>query len=843
MDVMVSFEKKGQSGLEFMLLSVFLLLIFTSSYSVINKNNMDVVDYKRNYLATTISEKIAYETNMAVTSGSGYFKMFFIPYDIYGHGYNITFSRRSVFVDWIGNSQAAHVVTNNFSGAFLKGYNYIENHDGLLSLNPSYTQAPSVVLSYTPKYPRPEDDITFTISADDEYNGNKNIFGCYISNDTLSWTVLTSDDGMYDEPIEVASLNIGNLSSSTYKYYAQCNDTDGYMGTTEVTFRVSASGSGWWDSNWKYRIAINVTGDDYERYNYPINLRLNFSQQLNELGDNFNFDNNSLRIIEWDNYYETNIETAVNYKEITKIDKYYPNLWDMTSDSSTIRIDFTSGLNQSGNSWGVVGAVDGWDWTSSVIDAPYGHNGAQASYFATFGDPDGDSDFDTDTGFGASKPDLPPDSNYIAAIIGNQVDDANTGEAILDSGAWGIKFYVDTQMYSAISSGGTAYLSFDYYADDLDDDLEEGAWIKARFGNSTVMNYLGSDLDTGRAYTDSTLDIWASVDDPNNGWDDLVAGVFEEDISKYITSVGWYYLDFGGKVDWVDTDSNGHSTTEGLGAYFDNIELTIKKETSTYDNDTNATVDIYFMLDNVTDVGETRFYYLYFGSDNASKNASSLAMNYNVEYFHIGYYDTNTTKMENVLESLNGYRWINSWIRTNTGTVSPNIRESTINSDVNVVILGQSDSPTITLDSWVQDNNTLIMFSPSKDLSTDLPIYGYSSSNHQKYGELENTIYTNHIESELSRNSMSYGSVDQDAYGVRVQSCVDVDEGDNQVMISYCDYYGGAISFTNYPSTASETSAYPSAKEVILERYLWKLLFERVNQPLIAVGSAETYSG
>ncbi|NOQ56348.1 MAG: hypothetical protein GQ477_06110 [Nanohaloarchaea archaeon] len=837
------FIKKGQSGLEFMMLSIFLLLLFTSSYSIIHRNSVDAVDYRRNYLAGSISEKIAYETNMAVTSGTGYFKRFYIPYDIYGLTYNITFSRRSVFVDWVGNSQAAHIVTSNFSGTFIKGYNYIENKDGVISLNPAYTQAPEIQVSYSPKYPRPEDDITIQISADDSYNGNRDIYGCYLSFDSSTWNLLNAVDGIYDEPIEVASTNIGNRTSATYTYYARCNDTDGYEADAEITFRVSLSGSGWWDSNWRYRIPVNVTGDDYTRNDYPVKVRINFTQRLIDVGDGFIFDNNSIRAVEWDDGYEVNVEVATNYKEITKIEQSYPDLWDMTSDSDTTRIDFTGGLNQTGNSFGVSDVNDGWDWTNSSMLAPYGHNGAQADYFARFGDPDGDSDFDTDDGFGASKPDYPVDSNYIAVIIGNLEDDANTGEDILDSGAWGIKFYIDAQMYSAIEEGGKAYLSFDYYADDLDDDLEEGAWIKARFGNSTVMNYLGSDLDTGHTYSDATPEIWASVDDPNNGWDDLVSGVFEDDVSPYITGSDWYYLDFGGKVDWMDNDSNGHSTNEGLGAYFDNIELMIKKETSMYDQSTNATIDVHFLLDGNTDVGETRYYYVYFGSDNDTKNASALTMDYDAEYLHIGYYYTNVTKMENALESLRTDRWINSWTRTNTGTVSPNIKESTIDQDVNVVILGQSDSPTMTLDSWVQDNNTLIIFSPSKDLSTDLPIYGYSSSNHQKYDDLDTTVYTKHIEYELSRNSMNYGSIDQGIYGIRTQSCVEADEGDNQVMISYCDYYGGAISLTNYPSTASETSAYPSAKEDILERYLWKLLFERSNLPAISVGSAEEYSG
>ncbi|MBW6462245.1 MAG: hypothetical protein K0B07_04325 [DPANN group archaeon] len=840
---MVYFGKKGQSGLEFMMLSIFLLVLFTSSYSIINKNGVDVLDYKRNYLATSISEKIAYETNMAVTSGSGYLKMFFIPYDIYGYDYNITFSRRSVFVDWVGNSQASHIVTSNFSGMFLKGYNYIENDDGVISLNPAYTQSPSIIMSYIPKYPRPEDDVIIQISADDVYNGNKNIYGCYLSDDEVIWTDLAAIDGTYNAPIESASINLGNMSSSTYTYYARCNDTDGFMSMDEVTFRVSASGSGWWNSDWKYRIPINITVDDYQRYNYPVRLRINFTQQLINLGDGFSFDNNSIRIVEWDSGLEVNIESPVNYKEIIKIDKYYPDLWDMTIDTGTTRVDFTNGVNQTGNTFGVTGDDDGWDWTDSAILAPYGHNDAQADYFAYFGDPDGYSDFDTDDGSGALKPDLPSDSKYLAVIIGNRLDDVNTGDDILDSGAWGTKFYIDAEMYSAIEAGGKAYFSFDYYADDLDDDLEEGAWIKARFGDSTVMNYLGSDLDTGHPYSDNTLEIWASVDNPNNGWDDLVAGVFKEDVSRYITSAGWYYLDFGGKVDWMDSDSNGHSTSEGLGAYFDNVELMIKKETSTYNNAQNATLDVYFKLEGTTEVGEIRNYYLYFGSDNVSKPASIITMDYDVEYFHIGYYYTNASKMETALDALMTDRWITSWIRTNTGTVSPNIKVSTIDPDVNVVILGQSDSPTFTLSSWIQKNNTLIIFSPSKDLTTDLPISGYSSSNHEKYGELATTAYTEHIETELSRNSMNYGYLNLGSPGIHTQSCVEADEGDNQVMISYCDYYGGAISLNNYPSTSSETSAYPSASSDILERYIWKLLFERTNQPAISFGMVEEYIG
>lgn len=833
--------RKCQSGLEFMLLCVFLLLIISSFYTVINRNSSELTEYRRNYLASSIAEKIAYEINIAVTSGDGYMKEFYIPPDIYGYDYNITFSRKSVFVDWWGNSQAAYVIISNVTGEFVRGYNYIGNEDGQIYLNPTSTQVPVVTVSVIPSYPKPDDNISLSIIADDSKNGDNDIYGCYLSSDMAVWTYVGADDGTYDESYETATADIGNKPTGLYTYYAKCNDTGGYMGERETEFSVSTHGSLWWNTAWPYRIAVNVTGSSYMRWNYPVHVRVNFTQLISDAGDAHDFDNNSIRVVEWDDVPELNFETSVNYKEITVVDMFYPDLWDMAADVATKSVDFTSGLNQTGNSFGVLAADDGWDWTNTSVLAPYGHNAAQANYFAYFGDPDGDSDYDTGSGSGILRPDLPTDSDYISVIIGNQADDPNTGDDILDSGAWGIKFYIDSQMYTALQEGGKAVLSFDYYADDADDDLEEGAWIKARFGNSTAMNYLGSDLDSGRAYSDATPEIWASVDNPGGGWNNLVSGVFESDVTGYVTGAGWYYLDFGAKVDWI---GGVHGAREGLAAYFDNIELKIKRERSIYNKTANAAVDVYWLMNGSTNVSQVRNYYIYFSSENSSKNASTLLMNYDVQYFHIGYYQTNTTKMENVLSSLKSGRWISDWSRTNTGSDSPNLKKNNVAAGKNVVILGQSDSPRFNLDSWISQNgNMLVIFSPSRGLVTDLPISGYSSSNHQQYDDLANTVYTDKIEAELSRNSMSFGYIDQGDSGIHTASCVEADEGDNQVMLSACDYKGSFISFSNYPSTSSEMSSYPSAPENILQRYIWKLLFEKHNPPVFSTGSVEMYGG
>ena len=105
--------KKGQGGLEFMALVIFILLIFASYHTVIDNKNVEVIEYKRNFLSKSIAEKIAYEINIAMTSGAGYLKGFYIPSNIYGYDYNITFSRKAVFVDWAGNSHEAYIITSN----------------------------------------------------------------------------------------------------------------------------------------------------------------------------------------------------------------------------------------------------------------------------------------------------------------------------------------------------------------------------------------------------------------------------------------------------------------------------------------------------------------------------------------------------------------------------------------------------------------------------------------------------------------------------------------------------------------------------------------------------------
>ena len=61
-----------------------------------------------------------------------------------------------------------------------------------------------------------------------------------------------------------------------------------------------------------------------------------------------------------------------------------------------------------------------------------------------------------------------------------------------ESGAYGIEFNITPEMYQNMNS---VILSFDYDYVDVGLDNGEDVWVKARFGNLSQMNYLGSNLD------------------------------------------------------------------------------------------------------------------------------------------------------------------------------------------------------------------------------------------------------------------------------------------------------------------------------------------------------------
>jgi hypothetical protein len=210
----------------------------------------------------------------------------------------------------------------------------------------------------------------------------------------------------------------------------------------------------------------------------------------------------------------------------------YPDLWDMAADSSTNEIDFTSGINYTANTFYSPfdsSRDDGWDWSTGVYDYSSGSvsglvSGRLRLYSAYW--------YDT-------------------------------------SAAYGIQINITQEMYDVINAGATTTVSFDYEWDGRNPYFESSdqVWIKGRwYSPFSGSHYLGSDLDTGDSHSDSSFEI-DTEDNPDNDFEDS----FTQEISSWIEGPGYYYLDFGGKLDRNWYYEYGYF-------YFDNILLSITNE-------------------------------------------------------------------------------------------------------------------------------------------------------------------------------------------------------------------------------------------------------------------------
>ena len=62
----------------------------------------------------------------------------------------------------------------------------------------------------------------------------------------------------------------------------------------------------WWNNQWSFRLMVNVSSPAFDYYysNHLIELRMDFTQILDQIGANNYFDENSIRILEYDEYFE-----------------------------------------------------------------------------------------------------------------------------------------------------------------------------------------------------------------------------------------------------------------------------------------------------------------------------------------------------------------------------------------------------------------------------------------------------------------------------------------------------------------------------------------------------------
>lgn len=60
----------------------------------------------------------------------------------------------------------------------------------------------------------------------------------------------------------------------------------------------TAVGEPWWNTNWAYRVGIDVDADGYARVNKPVEVDINFTTLLNGLGETGSLETESIRVVE-----------------------------------------------------------------------------------------------------------------------------------------------------------------------------------------------------------------------------------------------------------------------------------------------------------------------------------------------------------------------------------------------------------------------------------------------------------------------------------------------------------------------------------------------------------------
>ncbi len=233
------------------------------------------------------------------------------------------------------------------------------------------------------------------------------------------------------------------------------------------------------------------------------------------------------------------------FRSTLKKPAFVPDLWEATEDISTPWLEFTNGVKSTGNTPGPTDTDDGWDSWNGV----YGSSGGSG--------PGSSTRFNGEDVINAGE--IANDDQLIISIGARY---GNSAEP--DSGAYGVKFQVTSEMIKAINKGADAVVSYDweFYNVGLDDG--DDIWIKTFIRNSTADHDLGWDLD-GKG--DENEVHWAQS--PEN-----IVDVFVGECADSFQNVGKFYFDLGGKVEsWESSQWNredGHF-------YFDNVHLRINQ--------------------------------------------------------------------------------------------------------------------------------------------------------------------------------------------------------------------------------------------------------------------------
>ena len=124
---------KSQVSIEFMIFVTILIAILTVFLWSDTSLSYRMIGIKSNTEAKKLCDSVAFEINSAARTGDGYKRNFYVDETLYGiSDFTISIEEYSVYIDWDGKSVSSSIITKNIIGTINKGWNLIENKQGVV---------------------------------------------------------------------------------------------------------------------------------------------------------------------------------------------------------------------------------------------------------------------------------------------------------------------------------------------------------------------------------------------------------------------------------------------------------------------------------------------------------------------------------------------------------------------------------------------------------------------------------------------------------------------------------------------------------------------------------------
>lgn len=118
---------KGQASFEFMIVIIFLSFIFAAAVPMLGDRQIAILERGVSMEGKAIADRVAYEFDLAVAQGDGYYREFELPATIAYSDYDVTVANGTVLIEWADAHRFTGTAVQNVSGTIEPGTNEIRN--------------------------------------------------------------------------------------------------------------------------------------------------------------------------------------------------------------------------------------------------------------------------------------------------------------------------------------------------------------------------------------------------------------------------------------------------------------------------------------------------------------------------------------------------------------------------------------------------------------------------------------------------------------------------------------------------------------------------------------------